>query len=49
LLDVGDMPHYSIACAIGGVLQHIPELKETLEYITTHEEEVFSGPLSQPL
>lgn len=49
LLDVGDMPHYSIACAIGGVLQHIPELKEILEYITTHEEEVFSGPLSQPL
>ena len=49
LLDKGDMPHYSIACAIGGVLQHIPELKEILEYITTHEEEVFSGPLSQPL
>lgn len=49
LLDVGDMPHYSIACAIGGVLQHIPELKDILEYITTHEEEVFSGPLSQPL
>ena len=49
LLDKGDMPHYSIACAIGGVLQHIPELKEILEYITTHEEGVFSGPLSQPL
>ena len=49
LLDKGDMPHYSIACAIGGVLQHIPELKEILEYITTHEEEVFSGPISQPL
>lgn len=41
LLDVGDMPHYSIACAIGGVLQHIPELKDILEYITTHEEEVY--------
>lgn len=41
LLDKGDMPHYSIACAIGGVLQHIPELKEILEYITTHEEEVY--------
>lgn len=41
LLDKGDMPHYSIACAIGGVLQHIPELKDILEYITTHEEEVY--------
>lgn len=27
LLDVGDMAHYNIACTIGGVLSHIPELQ----------------------
>ena len=38
LLDVGDMPHYAIACTISGVLSHIPELRALLEYITTHKE-----------
>lgn len=36
LLDVGDMPHYALAKTLGGVLTHIPQLRDILEYITTH-------------